>query len=187
MRIEFNSMLIISIILIGFLEMLGYCAEGNKASNSCEKHKQEITDRAVKSLEGHLDQFRLEVQYHGPDKKKSCSLWLSTSKPPKTLPAHYFSVQISKAQAKKIIKHLAETDFLWRGSFNRWAQLEMPKSPFYTLYVESKKGDAYFEHVVVGRALVKQLKGLSGVLDGKAEKAMKKLIESLQPEIKNTK
>jgi hypothetical protein len=105
---------------------------------------------------------------------------LSVANPPEKLPSHYLSVRISEGEAKKIIKHLAEADFLWRGTINREKRIQWPKSPFYTLYVEGEKGDAYFEHVTIEPKLVEQLKALSDVLDGEAAEAMKKLIQPLE-------
>lgn len=147
-----------------------------------EIQKKRATERATNAINEHIETFQMKLVYHGPRLDKHPSLWLGVEQPPAILPENYLVVRITEAQAKRIVRHLAETGFLWRGTINRAKQIAAPRVPYDTWHVQGKRNDEYFEHVPIGRELIERLAGLRRVLDRDAAKAVNKVLAAVKDE-----
>lgn len=170
------------ILSIGCFPHAGHLSEKAKKAATSKlgvTQKRKATQRAVASLQRHLSDFRIRLEYHGPRPESHPSVWLGVPAVPKPLADRYIALRISKGEAETIIEHLAESGFLWRGITNREKSIRLPDGPYYTWYVEAKRCDTYFEHLPVGEELVQRLKNLRSVLDGDAAQAVGKILTSL--------
>jgi hypothetical protein len=145
-------------------------------------------------LKSQVARFVLEVRYYGPqDKTPSTgsgqakpffSLTLSVPglqgglKRSQWAPA----VQISKAQALKIIDHLHAAGTLNNTGNLRTKGLAPPKGPTYSLIVKGLPQLPFHEPLSWDLNMLKRLDALRKVLDGDAAKAMDKVLKALEPQ-----
>lgn len=142
------------------------------------------TDEAVKVLKSDLDRFRLQLQYYGDSDKPVYSLWLQTAPMAvKKWPADILLVQgLPKAQAVKIIDHLAASGFLAKANAavnQDNTKRALPQGSAYALTVYGAGAHEYYAVLGWDLAMLKQLDALRQVLEGDAAKAMDQLIGRL--------
>lgn len=152
------------------------------------------TRSAVDSLAAHLDGFRLDLKYHGPDRRMKHWISLTVNPAKDNPPGSREVIRISRERALMIIGHLASDGLLYRGTINRAKLLVLPKGPYCTVSVRARAGDEYFEHVpsssasyrwhgVVRPPLAAQLDRLRLVCSGEAAEAVDKLAGEVRADI----
>ena len=133
------------------------------------------TAERVKSLKRCSDNFWLSLSYHGPDDKPHPSLRLRTpERSPKPGP-NVLDVHISRAQAAKIIDHLAADGLLARSDNTHARPHLRPTGPTYVLTVNSDK-TRFEEGLGWDLEMLHRLDGLQAVLPEGPAKQMDKLL-----------
>ncbi|MGD0900778.1 MAG: hypothetical protein ABR915_23340 [Thermoguttaceae bacterium] len=141
----------LAILILGVLVVLnplrgfgdGDMPQTQKGGEQYIQWTRDVTAALLKSL----DTFTLRLEYHGPASAEHRPVFLSVQPAPSILPPSYLTARIEREEAAAIIRHLAASGFLYRGSINREKLLAAPKEPYFTLDVSGNKNDAYFEHV----------------------------------------
>jgi len=144
----------------------------------------------AKLLARHVDQFTLAIRYFGPPDKKNPRISL-TLRVPKVPPearrlAHWPAVQISKAQALKIIDHLEKTGVLARAADISKMNFATPAGSTYALLMSGPPALRLYENVGWGLKMLDHLDGLQALLEkgSAAAKAMDKLLAAIEPQRK---
>ena len=135
----------------------------------------------LKILEENLDDFALDLHYHGSQDKPFYALTLATKPELKDPMGFHLYVPIDKDQAKKIVGWLFESGLLGRSraiSPVRRAKVDPPKAPGYRITL-SAGGWVFYDDLGWGPALLKDLDALRSKLDGDAAKKMDLLLGRL--------
>ena len=137
--------------------------------------------KGKRGLKERVDQFTLEIRYHGPQDKKNpyISLTLRVPRvPPERRLAHWPALQISKAQALKIIDHLNGTGILNKAGNLHNKGFAPPKGPVYALTVKGPPELLLYEPLGWDLKMLERLDALRKVLkkDSQAAKAFDKLL-----------
>ena len=120
----------------------------------------------AKELKAGIKSFRLELLFHGNQKRPMPRLILSV--PPIKDDAIYGTAQVTEEQAGKIIDYLADEGFLAKAiDLRKQTNPPQPTMPSYTLEVGN-----FYEDLGWGRSMLKQWDRLRMVLDGDAAKEM---------------
>lgn len=150
----------------------------------------EISDKAAalsdtakeraKALKDTIDNFQLQLSFFGPEEKPyyrltlSCFAVVQDGKNP-----FYQKVRIDKAQAEKLIDHLAAKGFLDRADNIFGKRLEPFGGPTYVCEMRGPEKVILMEDLGWGGKLLKSLDEIRQSLDGDAAKKMDTLIGRL--------
>jgi len=135
----------------------------------------------AKELKANLDDFELYLAYHGQQLKPFYAVILTRRKVHGSDRDNSFvrRVQISEAEAVRIIDHLAAEGALGRArDLRNKPKLPLPGGPTYLLEVGNAAA-TFCEDLGWDLAMLKRLDGLRAVLEGDAAKAMDLLLGRL--------
>ncbi len=131
----------------------------------------DLTDERVRSLKGASNNFWLSLSYYGPGGKPHHSLRLRTPERSSKPGPNVLDVHISRAQAAKIIDHLAADGLLARVENSHDKPRLRPTGPTYVLTISSDK-KVFEEGLGWNLATLQRLGALREALsDGAAEGA----------------
>lgn len=169
---------------------------GNPADGTAGGSLQETnaTRKAVDSLAAHLDGFRLDLKYHGADRRVKRWISLMVSPTVDNPPSSRKVVRVPEERALMILGYLASDGLLYRGTVNRVKLLVLPKGPYCTVNVRAREGDEYFEHVPSSSAsyrwhgvtrppLAAQLDRLRLVCSGEAAEVVDQLAREVRADL----
>jgi len=169
-------------LVVGWLLLVGSAV--NHAAQPATQPIKLAADRAAK-LKADLKTFTLSLDYSGPEDKPFIRLFLSVPRLPGIggNPYSHRRVEITEAQAAKIIDYLATEGFLDNAlDGNRNQGPAEPKGPHYTLKLRvDNNGDPvlYEEWLPWDMNMLRRLDGLRTVLEGDAAKNMDALLARL--------
>jgi hypothetical protein len=138
-----------------------------------------VAAERAKALKAHLDTFVLVLQYHGGSHKPFYNLTLAVPEESHRSRDFWPAVYITKAQAVRIVDHLAKDGFLARAGNIANKEIMAPKGPCYTLTVAGPRGLQLYEVLGWDLAMLKRLDALAEVLEGEAKEKMSLLLGRL--------